>query len=297
MDSNKNIEKKLEDLKYIKTNRLFGEKNIPKCLENIHENCKNDYNNIKLQNYNITRIEENLYLLNKIFDKLYTAYYSGQTFHPKFVKLLLFFKGKDYKTFGKATENQKIKSDINMSLKTEMNTLNRIINYLDKNEKNELIHNLKNEKCNMYCEKNNDCINSCNANLNRFDILINIIKIYEKIKDKLDNKNLIEKLYDEISEIKEIINKTENKPTKDSDDKLTTDNEVTNEKKNEMTKTDIDIILKYLPGPYEFPIKSKQHLKDIITKLNEVIESKKKYINIIEKKDNVYNNCIKKINS
>lgn len=282
MDSNKNIEKKLEDLKYIKTNRLFGEKNIPKCLENIHENCKNDYNNIKLQNYNITRIEENLYLLNKIFDKLYTAYYSGKTFHPKFVKLLLFFKGKDYKTFGKATENQKIKSDINMSLKTEMNSLNRIINYLDKNEKNELIHNLKNEKCNMFCEKNNDCINSCNNNLNRFDILINIIKIYEKIKDKLDNKNLIEKLYDEISEIEEIINKT--------------DIAVTNEK-NEITKADLDVILKYLPGPYEFPIKSKQNLKDIISKLKDVIDSKQKYINILGEQDNVYNNCIKTIES
>ena len=181
MDLYKTINSELENLKYIKTN-IFGENNIPKCLENIYENCLDDYNNIKLKNYNLSIVEKNLHLLNEIFKKLHSAEYSGKTFNPVLVKLFALLKGKKIDaSFEEMTKNKDIKIDINMSLKGLVVNLNNIINYLDQNEKNmlkESLKKIKGEKCDTYC-KNVDCKDKCDKELNRFDILINDIKIYK----------------------------------------------------------------------------------------------------------------------
>ena len=207
MDSDKNIDAKLENLKYIKTN-LLGENNIPKCLEDIHKNCLNDYNNMKLKNYDLTIVEKNLHLLNNIFEKLDSAEYSGKTLNPFFVRFITMLQGKNlsesFKTF---TKNKEIKLDIDVSLKSLKQNLDSIINYLDKDEKEKLkndIKSIKSKKCEKYCENKIECKDKCDKSLNRFDILITIIKIYENLKDKLNNEKLKETLTKEIYEIQEL---------------------------------------------------------------------------------------------
>ena len=285
MDSDKNIDAKLENLKYIKTN-LLGENNIPKCLEDIHKNCLNDYNNMKLKNYDLTIVEKNLHLLNNIFEKLDSAEYSGKTLNPFFVRFITMLQGKNlsesFKTF---TKNKEIKLDIDVSLKSLKQNLDSIINYLDKDEKEKLkndIKSIKSKKCEKYCESKIECKDKCDKSLNRFDILITIIKIYENLKDKLNNEKLKETLTKEIYEIQELKDKIK--------DKL-------NENKIKDIKFYTNEISKYTSEQSELKMESKKDIESVITTLDKIMKSKQDYLNGLNKPDIFYNNCIGIINS
>lgn len=289
MDSDKNIDDKPENLKYIKTN-TFGENNIPKCLEDVHKNCLNDYNNMKLKNYDLTVVEKNLHLLNNIFEKLYSSEYSGKTFNHLLVKLIAILRGKKLgKDFENITKNKEIKINIDMSLNSLKRNLDSIINYLNKDERKNLIDNLniiKHEKCDVYCKKNDECKNKCNTSLNRFDILIIIIKIYENLKNKLSNEELKKILTKEIYEIQELTTELgkliESKKDKSEIEKY----------KNEIKKYE-NKIEKYIPEIYNLKMESKSQIEGIIETLINIESLKQNYLGVLSKNtQEFYKNCI-----
>jgi len=281
MDSDKNIDAKLENLKYIKTN-TSGENNIPKCLEDIHKNCFNDYKNMKSQEYDLTIIEKNLHLLNNIFEKLYSAEYSGKTFNPFFVRFIAMLRGKTLSEgFKNITKNKEIKFDIDMSLKSLKQNLDSIINYLNKDEKEKLkndIDSIKSIKCEKYCENNNECKDKCES-FNRFDILIIIIKIYENLKSKLSNEELKKTLTKEIYEIQELTTEL-GKLIKSKKDK------------SEIEKY-IPEIEKYIPEIYNLKMESKLQIESIINTLMSIETFKQNYLGVLSKDtQEFYKNCI-----
>jgi hypothetical protein len=248
-------------------------KNIPDCLKNIFNKCK-----ITLDLYNkydITTIEKNLNTINKIYKDLISSKdISYSPFYTQIAGLVL--KGKWIKTDNIKGENLEIKIDHDKKIKSYINDLDNVIEYLGKDKKiiKEMIINIKEKKCENYCTKNREkCENECKNKLNRFDVLISILTTYQLIFEKLNYDYIKRQMDFDISEIEKDIDNLDNK----NKDKMFI-----------KYKDSINLINKNLDKKIEVYTFNRDTLKKI----------KENKINYYKSfKNNYYDNCLKSIES
>jgi hypothetical protein len=276
-------EEKEEEIYKNITNIFEIRKNIPECLKNIYKKCSIS---LKLSDeYDISVVEKNLNKLNKIYeDLLKSKEISVSPLYSQFHGL--FTKGKWLKVSNEL-KDEKIEYKIESSdkLKKYIYHIENILEYLNKNNKEllkkilENIKNIKDEKCIKYCEnKDDNCNENCKKNINRFQLLVSIIIVYQLLNEKIKYEELKKSLQDEIYELETLLN--EKDKLKNQDFKVNMFNKY---------KDSIDYINK----------NKKESEKIILTKLNytifeNILENKKKYLQYIMSMGSnyYYNNCI-----